>query len=143
MLRTGFSLLALCVFVTTAWAADAVVTRRVVEERSLIVHGAAPAPTAIHGATVVDAETGRLIADPGLMHPPAAIPEPIVRFGCKRIWRCDSVVCDWRRACVGVYGYKEGPYYTEALARRHYERHGWAMPPVRRRTDIGVPILGK
>jgi hypothetical protein len=56
------------------------------------------------------------------------LPPPEVRYGCKRIWRCDSVVCEWRRGCFGTYGYMEGPYYTLELAKRHWERHGWAGP---------------
>src|SRR5690348_3656618 len=52
-------------------------------------------------------------------------PAPVVRYGCKRIWRCDSVVCDWRRGCWGAYGYVEGPYYTAELAKRQWQRQGW------------------
>jgi hypothetical protein len=53
---------------------------------------------------------------------------PAVRYGCKRIWRCDAVVCEWRRGCWGTYGYMEGPYYTLELAKRQWERHGWPVP---------------
>lgn len=56
------------------------------------------------------------------------IPAPAVRYGCSRIWRCDSVICQWRRGCFGVYGYMEGPYYTVDLAKRQWERHGWPTP---------------
>ena len=52
-------------------------------------------------------------------------PAPYVRYGCRRIWRCDDQVCEWRRGCWGVYGYMEGPYYTIPLARSQWERHGW------------------
>jgi hypothetical protein len=55
-------------------------------------------------------------------------PAPRVAYGCKRVWRCDTEVCEWRRGCWGVYGYMEGPYYTEQLARRQWERDGWAAP---------------
>ena len=55
-------------------------------------------------------------------------PEPRVAYGCKRVWRCDAEVCEWRRGCWGVYGYMEGPYYTEQLAKRQWERDGWAPP---------------
>jgi hypothetical protein len=60
------------------------------------------------------------------------MPAPIVRYGCSRVWRCDSVVCEWRRGCWGTYGYMEGPYYTLTLAKRQWERHGWPMPPEQR-----------
>ncbi|MEA2984233.1 MAG: hypothetical protein QOD94_487 [Alphaproteobacteria bacterium] len=64
--------------------------------------------------------------------PSPVMPAPVVRYGCSRIWRCDSVICEWRRGCYGVYGYMEGPYYTLPLAKRQYERHGWPVPPERR-----------
>jgi hypothetical protein len=64
--------------------------------------------------------------------PSPVLPAPVVRYGCKRVWRCDSVICEWRRGCFGIYGYMEGPYYTLPLARRQYERHGWPVPPERR-----------
>ena len=64
--------------------------------------------------------------------PSPVMPAPVVRYGCSRIWRCDSVICEWRRGCYGIYGYMEGPYYTLPLARRQYERHGWPVPPERR-----------
>jgi hypothetical protein len=60
------------------------------------------------------------------------LPAPVVRYGCKRVWRCDAAVCEWRRGCWGVYGYMEGPYYTLGLAQRQWERHGWPVPPTRR-----------
>jgi hypothetical protein len=56
------------------------------------------------------------------------MPAPVVRYGCSRVWRCDSLICEWRRGCWGIYGYMEGPYYTLALAKRQWERHGWPMP---------------
>lgn len=55
----------------------------------------------------------------------ATIVPPRVAYGCKRIWRCDAQVCEWRRGCWGVYGYMEGPYYSVALAKRQWERDGW------------------
>lgn len=55
----------------------------------------------------------------------ATIVPPRVAYGCKRIWRCDVQVCEWRRGCWGVYGYMEGPYYSVALAKRQWERDGW------------------
>jgi hypothetical protein len=60
------------------------------------------------------------------------MPAPVVRYGCSRIWRCDSVICEWRRGCFGIYGYMEGPYYTLDLAKRQWERHGWPTPTERR-----------
>jgi hypothetical protein len=59
-------------------------------------------------------------------------PEPEIHYGCQRIWRCDNVVCEWRRGCWGVYGYMEGPYYTLDLARRQWENHGWPTSSRRR-----------
>lgn len=55
-------------------------------------------------------------------------PAPVVRYGCSRIWRCDSVICEWRRGCYGIYGYMEGPYHNLDLAKRQWERHGWPTP---------------
>jgi hypothetical protein len=48
-----------------------------------------------------------------------------VEYGCKRIWRCDDQVCEWRRGCWGVYGYMEAPYYSVPLARSQWQMHGW------------------
>jgi hypothetical protein len=71
-------------------------------------------------------------------------PAPNAIYGCKRIWRCDSVVCDWRRGCWGVYGYMEGPYYNVDLAKRQWERHGWptgaTSTTVKRRVTV-TPAL--
>src|SRR5688500_7152066 len=67
-----------------------------------------------------------------ITEPSPVIPAPAVRYGCSRIWRCDPVICEWRRGCFGIYGYMEGPYYTLPLAKRQYERHGWPVPPERR-----------
>jgi hypothetical protein len=61
------------------------------------------------------------------------LPAPVVRYGCSRVWRCDSVICEWRRGCWGIYGYMEGPYYTLELAKRQWERHGWPTPERRAR----------
>jgi len=60
--------------------------------------------------------------------PSPVMPAPVTRYGCSRIWRCDPVICEWRRGCFGIYGYMEGPYYTLPLAKRQYERHGWPVP---------------
>ena len=70
-------------------------------------------------------------------------PAPNAIYGCKRIWRCDSVVCDWRRGCWGVYGYMEGPYYNVDLAKRQWERHGWpaAATTTQRRATVAQPAL--
>lgn len=48
-----------------------------------------------------------------------------VEYGCKRVWRCDAQVCEWRRGCWGVYGYMEAPYYSVPLARSQWQMHGW------------------
>ena len=60
--------------------------------------------------------------------PSPVMPAAVTRYGCSRIWRCDSAICEWRRGCYGIYGYMEGPYYTLPLAKRQYERHGWPVP---------------
>jgi hypothetical protein len=104
------------------------------------------------------ADTGR---GPALVAPPTVAPAPVlvvpaeptiivqeqaplrpphnVKYGCSRVWRCDSVICEWRRGCWGVYGYMEGPYYNVDLAKRQWERHGWATPTdYRTRSRISV-----
>jgi hypothetical protein len=69
-------------------------------------------------------------------------PAPNVVYGCKRIWRCDSVVCDWRRGCWGAYGYMEGPYYNVDLAKRQWQRHGWPIGvESQRRVTVSKPAL--
>ena len=94
-------------------------------------HAADSPPIAITRApavTLAPAESNTIIIE----QPSPVIPAPVVRYGCSRIWRCDSVICEWRRGCYGIYGYMEGPYYSLPLARRQYERHGWPVPPERR-----------
>jgi hypothetical protein len=66
-----------------AFAADATVT---------------PAPVAKHA---------KVVAPPAGAH--ATIVPPRVAYGCKRVWRCDDQVCEWRRGCWGIYGYVESP----------------------------------
>jgi hypothetical protein len=66
----------------------------------------------------------------------ALLPPPRVRFGCQRVWRCDTTVCEWRRGCWGVYGYVEGPYYSPIFARRQWESHGLGYPQERRRRSF-------
>ncbi|MPZ56356.1 MAG: hypothetical protein GEU91_07605 [Rhizobiales bacterium] len=61
------------------------------------------------------------------------VPAPQIRYGCRRIWRCDTTVCEWRRGCWGVYGYVESTYYSAALARRQWESHGLPAYPQERR----------
>ena len=109
MFRTAFGLLqilTLCVAfgLAPSYAADAVVA-----PASKYVKAAPAAPLAIKGTQ-----------------------RPDVAFGCKRVWRCDEQVCEWRRGCHGVYGYMEGPYYSLALAQRQWERDGWPTPRSRR-----------
>jgi len=72
-------------------------------------------------------------------------PEPHVAYGCKRIWRCDKEVCEWRRGCWGIYGYMEGPYYSQELAQRQWERDGWPTPGghATRSRKIVEPSLSK
>jgi hypothetical protein len=52
------------------------------------------------------------------------IVHPRTAYGCKRIWRCDNQVCEWRRGCWGIYGYVEGPYYSVPLAKRQWKQQG-------------------
>jgi hypothetical protein len=80
-------------------------------------------------------------APENIFEKPTLVPKPPARvqYGCKRVWRCDTVVCEWRRGCWGVYGYMEGPYYTEELAKRQWARDGLpvaATPTPRRRTTV-------
>ena len=92
---------------------------------------AADSPAAVRVApavTVAPAPSNTIVIE----EPSPIMPAPVVRYGCSRIWRCDAVICEWRRGCYGIYGYMEGPYYTLPLARRQYERHGWPVPPERR-----------
>ena len=80
------------------------------------VMGRDPAVVIVDEAPPVVAE---VVPETGPMLPP-----PQVRYGCQRVWRCDTTVCEWRRGCWGVYGYVEGPYYTSTFARRQWENHG-------------------
>jgi hypothetical protein len=81
-----------------------------------------------------------VVAEPVVVEPveaPAATiivtkPQPHVAYGCKRIWRCDKEVCEWRRGCWGVYGYVESPYYSQELAKRQWVRDGLPGPPEKR-----------
>jgi hypothetical protein len=110
-LKTTFLALAVMVAVPAlAYAADATPIR--------ITRVPAPAP-AVEDTLIIEQ------ASP-------VVPAPVVRYACKRVWRCDAAVCEWRRGCWGVYGYMEGPYYTLALAQRQWERHGWPVPPGKR-----------
>jgi hypothetical protein len=81
-----------------------------------------------HGPASVPVAEDTLIIE----HASPVLPAPIVRYGCKRVWRCDAAVCEWRRGCWGIYGYMEGPYNTLELARRQWERHGWPVPATQR-----------
>ncbi len=74
-----------------------------------------------HSAVVVKPRSGIRIA-------PVSIERPQVVYGCRRIWRCDAEVCEWRRGCHGIYGYVEGPYYSLQLARRQWERDALPAP---------------
>lgn len=65
-------------------------------------------------------------------------PEPRVAYGCKRVWRCDAQVCEWRRGCWGIYGYMEGPYYSQELAKSQWERDGWPVPTGKTRKRAAV-----
>jgi len=91
----------------------------------------APAPAMVEPSPETD-ETRLTQAKPRL-------PPPQVAFGCQRIWRCDAMVCEWRRGCRGVYGYVEGPYYSSALARRQWQSHGLPAYPQRRQRRRSKP----
>lgn len=80
--------------------------------------------TGAPGVAVAPAVSNTVIIE----QPSPVMPAPVTRYGCSRIWRCDSAICEWRRGCYGIYGYMEGPYYTLPLAKRQYERHGWPVP---------------
>jgi hypothetical protein len=82
----------------------------------------APGPALVEAPPPPMAGVGPLAPAHPLLGPPP------IRYGCQRIWRCDSTVCEWRRGCWGIYGYVETPYYTSALARRQWERHGLPTP---------------
>jgi hypothetical protein len=80
-----------------------------------------------------------VVAEPVVVEPveaPATVIvtkiQPHVAYGCKRIWRCDKEVCEWRRGCWGVYGYVESPYYSQELARRQWVRDGLPGPTDKR-----------
>jgi len=91
--------------------------------------GRAPAVTVAPAVAASPAVSETIV----ITEPSPIMPAPVVRHGCSRIWRCDAVICEWRRGCYGIYGYMEGPYYTLPLAKRQYERHGW---PTERRTNF-------
>jgi len=104
-----------------------------------------PAPTVAAPATAVVVEPAPVTAVPPLVVTETAPiivtkPAPSVQYGCKRIWRCDQQVCEWRRGCWGVYGYMEGPYYSQELARRQWERDGWPVSGTRGRAAIDLNI---
>lgn len=80
--------------------------------------------TGSHSKVVVAPMVAPAVAEGGL----ATVVPPRIAYGCKRLWRCDTQVCEWRRGCWGVYGYMEGPYYSVALAKRQWERDGWPSP---------------
>jgi hypothetical protein len=125
MRRFAFAVLLLATgaFAPQAHAADAKVT-------------VAPAPAAVAPAEAV------VVAPVAVEGVPVVVtkPPPRVQYGCKRIWRCDAQVCEWRRGCWGVYGYMEGPYYSQELALRQWERDGWPMSGTRGRASINLNV---
>ena len=88
---------------------------------------APPAKVVAPAPTVVAPAATEIVAAPGTTVI-VTKPEPHVPYGCKRVWRCDQQVCEWRRGCWGIYGYMEGPYYSQDLAQRQWERDGWPVP---------------
>ncbi len=99
-----------------------------------ISHGLLASLTLLVAATAAPAPAAELTAKPGAAGQAgkpgrlATVVPPGVAFGCKRVWRCDAQVCEWRRGCWGVYGYVEGPYYSVALAQRQWTREGLPGP---------------
>ena len=93
-------------------------------------------PAAVETVTVIPPDGNTIIVTK---------PEPHVAYGCKRIWRCDKQVCEWRRGCWGIYGYMEGPYYSQDLAQRQWERDGWptAGATSTRTRKVVTPSLSK
>ena len=117
MARFVFCLLAAIMLIgaSPAWAADTVTTGSVkCAPQAPAVAGAPPPPPGVTGS--VPCAQGPVT---GPLQPP-----PGIRYGCRRVWRCDQTVCEWRRGCWGVYGYVEGPYFTSEFARRQWEQHG-------------------
>ncbi len=76
------------------------------------------------GAADVTVVPGARVTAPAAPRRLATVVPPGTAYGCKRIWRCDAQVCEWRRGCWGVYGYVEGPYFSVALAKRQWVRDG-------------------
>lgn len=76
---------------------------------------------------------------PGVVAVGPLYPAPEIHYGCQRIWRCDTVVCEWRRGCWGIYGYMEGPYYTVELAKRQWESQGLPLPRSRKHRSRNDP----
>jgi hypothetical protein len=100
---------------------------------ALLLLGALAVPA--EAADVMVAPGAQVVVPPGApvvvplptrVVPPrlATVPPPGTAYGCKRVWRCDAQVCEWRRGCWGVYGYVEGPYFSVALAKRQWTREG-------------------
>jgi hypothetical protein len=86
-------------------------------------------------ASVLLGAGAALAADNTIVHAPEGTAvkvkrpgPPEVAYGCKRVWRCDAQVCEWRRGCYGVYGYVEAPYYSKPLAQRQWEQQGLPGP---------------
>jgi hypothetical protein len=107
-------MLAIATAVSPAIAADTKVTVTTPPPAASTVVVAPAPPVVVDGAPVI------------VTRPPAR-----VQYGCKRVWRCDQQVCEWRRGCWGVYGYMEGPYYSQELAQRQWERDGWPISGAR------------
>ena len=89
-----------------------------------LLMGALAVPAVAADVTVTPG--ARVVAPAARVVPPrlATVVPPGTAYGCKRIWRCDAQVCEWRRGCWGVYGYVEGPYFSVALAKRQWARDG-------------------
>jgi hypothetical protein len=120
-----------------------------------VIAAGSPAQAADSTVTVVAPATPVVVAPATVEVVPAAPPgdvvvltkpAPHVQYGCKRVWRCDAQVCEWRRGCWGIYGYMEGPYYSQELAQRQWERDGWPMPgtgPRSRTRTVIQPSVAK
>ena len=121
--------LAIAFGASTAQAADSIVRKS--------------APPPVHGVLTQVADEALVVPQVVEVAPKPYIGPPDVAFGCKRVWRCDAQVCEWRRGCHGIYGYMEGPYYSKPLAERQWERDGWpATTGTRTRTrTVAEPSL--
>lgn len=117
------SLLAAMLGASAAQAADDAVTVAPSPHPRTVVIPPGPAEVvAPPPATAVVVPPAVAIPDKVVVTGGPVIGPSLVPYGCRRVWRCDAQVCEWRRACNGIYGYVEGPYYSKPLAVRQWAR---------------------